>query len=257
MKRTRSIRSLPACESRRVRRCFTLIELLTVIGIIAALAAMLFPVIGSMTARGRTAVCLSNIRQIGMLHLLYTDAADGVFCPAWDMAYNQWDASGDYRAEGTLSKVVPIASASDSEVYSCPEGKISLYRQGVKYAPKFAGYGYNYLLSFASGKDAPPNFRPVRRTEIARPSRTCLLADAAALLSLSGGTQAGPSSFLMPPSSGRGGYADFRHAGQAVLVYVDGHMATQEKIFRSPSLPAEYADRMGYLSGDDSAYAPY
>ena len=61
----------------------------------------------------------------------------------------------------------------------------------------------------------------------------------------------------MPPSSGRGGYADFRHVGQTALVYVDGHMTTRDQIFRTSSVPAEYADRLGYLSGDDSMYAPY
>ncbi|HVF10690.1 MAG TPA: type II secretion system protein, partial [Abditibacteriaceae bacterium] len=45
---------------------FTLIELLVVIAIISLLAAMLFPVLAKAREKGRQAVCMSNLRQIGM-----------------------------------------------------------------------------------------------------------------------------------------------------------------------------------------------
>jgi len=48
------------------RRGFTLIELLVVIAIIAILAAILFPVFAKAKAQGRTAVCASNLKQIGV-----------------------------------------------------------------------------------------------------------------------------------------------------------------------------------------------
>jgi len=56
---------------------FTLIELLVVIAIIAILAAILMPVIGGVQMRGKQAASMSNMRQIGLALLAYSNENDG------------------------------------------------------------------------------------------------------------------------------------------------------------------------------------
>ena len=59
------------------RKSFTLIELLTVISIISLLMAILIPALRGVRQRARAAVCLSNLRQWGLVYKMYTDEFDG------------------------------------------------------------------------------------------------------------------------------------------------------------------------------------
>jgi prepilin-type N-terminal cleavage/methylation domain-containing protein/prepilin-type processing-associated H-X9-DG protein len=61
------------------KRGFTLIELLVVIDIIAILAAILFPVFATAREKARQISCSSNLRQIGLALIQYTQDNDESF----------------------------------------------------------------------------------------------------------------------------------------------------------------------------------
>lgn len=61
---------------RQFKRAFTLIELLVVVAIVAILAAILFPVFARARENARRTSCLSNMKQIGLGIMLYTQDYD-------------------------------------------------------------------------------------------------------------------------------------------------------------------------------------
>ena len=58
---------------------FTLIELLVVVAIIGILASILIPSLGKARYKAKLAVCLSNLKQMGLQAYIYADSHDELF----------------------------------------------------------------------------------------------------------------------------------------------------------------------------------
>jgi len=117
----------------RRRRGFSLIELLTVIAIIAVVASLLLPVLRSAREKARAAVCWGNLRQIGLVASSYTQDFDEFAMPA-DLGgvIDSWInyANADLGGSVELFRCPSVAKADAFDPYG---GNVWPYNQ-VKHA---------------------------------------------------------------------------------------------------------------------------
>lgn len=140
------------------RRAFTLIELLTVIAIIAVLAAILFPVFAQAKAAAKKDQALSNVRQIGTaLHLYVNDADDHLppryFTDDWP-GYELILISPPWFS--IQAKLDPYLKSK--EIWFSPQDR--LFRKGL------SSFAINDQLS-----------HPISLSRVARPSEAIYLTD--------------------------------------------------------------------------------
>ena len=117
-----------------VRRAFSLVEILVVIGIIAVLIGLLMPAIIRARESARTIQCASQLRSLGHAFHMYANANQG-HLPYWSGWHN---AGGDGTGEddpgpGWTEQLAPFYVPPTSPVYNCPS-----------FPP---GYPINYFLS--------------------------------------------------------------------------------------------------------------
>ena len=121
-----------------MKRRFTLIELLVVIAIIAILAAILLPALNSARERGRSASCVSNLKQLGMAAAMYVDNFDGYMVP--HLLYNPDDAKKAYSYAYYTNTMYLNSPLS----YICPSKERNVL--GKEMPVNFStGYGGSYF----------------------------------------------------------------------------------------------------------------
>ena len=170
------------------KRAFTLIELLVVIAIISILAAILFPVFARARENARRASCMSNMKQIALGVLMYTQDYDGHFSP-----YAPRDSSGAYIKDTTSSLPSGIFKVNISptdhwqtwmdliypyvkstQIFVCPSAQKDDTAPSYGYNTAFSGKGsdwYNY------NKVSPYTDHYVSEAEINRPAEVVLFVD--------------------------------------------------------------------------------
>lgn len=122
---------------RSLRRGFTLVELLVVIGVIAILISIFLPSLGKARNQARIVACASNLRQLGVASLNYA-AANKQFFPATTQFAGNWIWD---QSRSTTDLLVRTGAMRD--IFYCPTAYDRQAAEGLwNYDPNYRVTGY-------------------------------------------------------------------------------------------------------------------
>ncbi len=190
------------------KKAFALIELLVVIAIIAILAAILFPVFARARENARRASCLSNLKQIGLGLMMYTQDYDEKLPPT----YNYYNGSGNVPLIWWQDVTQPYIKSW--QLFICPSDS-----SPTSYATLRPASGPNPLLtSYSSNEIVMTTSTGQALAIITNPSTTILVADSKGM-ELYSKTIAVPDN----PTTIIADYTSSRHLDGANYLFADGH----------------------------------
>lgn len=139
---------MPTAKSKR--QGFTLIELLVVIAIIAILASILFPVFARARENARRTSCLSNLKQMGLAMMQYTQDYDEAYPYSWsNLGTTPPGGTWNLGTNVWAWQQILYPYHKSLQVFTCPSGV------GVNATKPFRGhYGANNSLLTTPGNAA-------------------------------------------------------------------------------------------------------
>jgi prepilin-type N-terminal cleavage/methylation domain-containing protein/prepilin-type processing-associated H-X9-DG protein len=245
-----------------IRRGFTLVELLVVIGIIAILIALLLPALSMARQQAQSTQCLSNLRQLVLAANAYAANNDG---------YYPFASYGDYYPPlSTLHEwdFATVTNVSTGQITTQPG---NLWESTIAYAvqqcPSYDGSsntianpftGYNYNASFIGGYYFTQTIvPPVKFSQVHRSWQVALFGD--------GQYASGANKYMRSPQPGTvdvaegfsspwAGTQGFRHRGMTNVAFCDGHAESLGKAYTANV--NNVAPGTGFLSADNTLYDP-
>jgi prepilin-type N-terminal cleavage/methylation domain-containing protein/prepilin-type processing-associated H-X9-DG protein len=163
------MRITKAGVGRKYTSGFTLIELLVVIAIISILAAILFPVFARVRENARRTSCASNLKQLALGMLMYTQDNDGGL-PSY---IRDGSATWPQLYDPT------VAYVKNTQVYRCPSAPASTLAMSDIYGPQYGlpwqnnntSTNANWVVMFANST------RTAKIDVVPDAMRTCLIGE--------------------------------------------------------------------------------
>ena len=256
--------------SRREENGFTLVELLTVMAVMAMLSGLLLPALRAARGQARERVCQSNLRQLVLAAQSYAAMNEEFFPPAyfrqgfdslqiryaWD--FTTWQEGPEVEVRPGLLWM----GGTDARIQQCPVFKGPSNTRADPYT------GYNYNTSYLGRNETVSPRASAKTTDVRRPAETVIFGD--------GEYAAGANKYMRAPYSNPrdasfsdafryAGVQGFRHAGATNAAFCDGHVASFREVYTETDFvskdlldrhnaEASTTVKVGFLSPDNRLY---
>ncbi len=237
---------------------FTLIELLVVIAIIAILASILFPVFARARENARRTNCLSNLKQLGLSMLQYTQDYDEHF-PIYDPGLSVSTA----RPYGWADALNPYLKSR--QVIQCPSETVSTGT--ISASPitiNYIDYSYNLWVGGYYTTASAIRQAGLHLSYFTQPTLTVVLCDFSTGTARSYVTGGNPSygstgRLYAPVDTGLALLPEeaIRHLGGANMAFADGHAKWYKGNSDTGLMSNVYgAGTPGSVSGNNPTFNP-
>lgn len=210
------------------KRCFTLIELLIVISIIAILAAMLLPALNSAREKSRESTCLNNRKQLGMAQTFYAQDFNSYWVVMSDGDYWNVLLTGNGAPRVNLPQMLPWSTLTCPTAAFYPKTYNTVWRSpsgsnDARTAGSIGMWGGNVNMDQSQTGNIivydKLNYM-YSTTRARRPAATYVAAESYWSGSKGGWYYIDPQVMTARPS------VYFIHHGKAVTLFLDGHAAS-------------------------------